>query len=89
VKSAKRGTDTSGVELTNVSQHGLWLLIDGRERYLPYDRFPWFRDATVAQLSAMARPTPDHIQWPELDVDLTLESIDSPEKFPLVSRGAS
>jgi hypothetical protein len=88
VKSAKPGTDTSGVELTNVSQHGLWLLIDGRERYLPYDQFPWFRHATIAQLSAIERPTPEHIRWPELDVDLTIESIDRPEDFPLVSRGS-
>jgi len=86
VKSAKPGTDTSGVELSNVSQHGLWLLIDGRERYLAYEHFPWFRHATIAQLSAIERPTPEHLHWPELDVDLTLESIDRPEDFPLVSR---
>lgn len=72
--------------LTNVSQHGLWLLIDGQERYLPYDHFPWFRNATIAQLSAIERPTPEYLRWPELDVDLTLESIDRPEDFPLVSR---
>jgi hypothetical protein len=88
MKSAGHGTDTSGVELTNVSQYGLSLLIDGRERYLPYDRFPWFRHATIAQLSAIERRTPGHLHWPQLDVDLTLESIDRPQDFPLVSRGS-
>ena len=76
------------VELTNVSQHGLWLLIDGRERYLPHDQFPWFRHATIAQLSVIERPRPEHLFWPELDVDLTLENIERPEDFPLVSRWA-
>ena len=79
-------TDESGVELTNVSQHGLWLLIDGLERYLPYDQFPWFRHATIVQLSTIERPAPAHLHWPELDIDLTVESIDRPEDLPLVSR---
>jgi hypothetical protein len=72
--------------LTNVSQHGLWLLVDGRDRHLPYDQFLWFRHGTVAQLSAIERPTHEHLRWPDLDVDLTLESIDQPGDFPLVSR---
>jgi hypothetical protein len=30
--------------------------------------------------------TPEHFRWPELDVDLSLESIRHPEKFPKKSR---
>jgi hypothetical protein len=45
------GGGTSKVELTNVSGHGLWLMIDDEELALPFDQFPWFRDATIAQLS--------------------------------------
>ena len=86
MKSAKPGANTSGVELANVSQHGLWLIVDSREHYLPFDRFPWFRNATVAQLAAVERPRPDHLRWPGLDVDLTLDMIERPEDYPLVSR---
>lgn len=89
MRSAERGAGTSGVELANVSPHGLWLLIDGDERYLPFDDFPWFRDATVAQLSTIERPTPDHLRWPDLDVDLTIDSIERPDAYPLVSRPRS
>ena len=32
-----------GAEVTNISAHGLWLLIDGREIFLPFDEFPWFK----------------------------------------------
>ena len=87
MRSAKHGSGTSGVELTNVSPHGLWLLVDGQERYLRFDDFPWFRDATISQLSRIERPQPHHLHWPDLDVDLTLEIIDRPGDFPLVSRG--
>ncbi len=77
--------NTSTVELSNVSAHGLWLLIDERELYLPFDQFPWFRDATIAQLARIDRPAPDHLRWPDLDVDLSLASIEHPERYPLVS----
>ena len=86
MRSAKPGAGTSGVELSNVSQHGLWLIVDGRERYLPFEEFPWFRDATIGQLSIIERPAPDHLHWPELDVDVSLESIERPGDFPLISR---
>jgi hypothetical protein len=86
MRSAKPGASTSAVELANVSQHGLWLLIDAREHYLPFDVFPWFRDATIRQLSRIERPARDHFYWPELDVDLTLDTIEHPEDYPLECR---
>ncbi len=85
MRSAKPGGTTSGIELTNVSVHGAWLLVDGREFYLPFENFPWFRDASIAQLANVERPQPAHLYWPDLDVDLSLESIEHPERYPLVS----
>ncbi len=79
------GKSTSAVELTNVSAHGMWLLVDGREIFLAFDEFPWFRDASIAELGRIERPTPDHLRWPDLDVDLSIDSIDHPERYPLVS----
>jgi hypothetical protein len=32
------------------------------------------------------RPQEDHLFWPDLDVDLSVESIEHPDRFPLVSR---
>ena len=85
MKSGELGEPTSAVELTNVSQHGLWLLVDGREHFLAFDAFPWFRDATIAQLGEIERPASDHLRWPDLDVDLSIDSIEHPERYPLVS----
>ena len=89
MKSGGPGKNTSEVELTNVSAHGMWLIVDGRELYLAFDSFPWFREATIAQLSRIERPAPDHLRWPDLDVDLSIESIDHPERYPLVSGAGS
>lgn len=86
MKSAKHGSDTSGAELSNVSPHGVWLLVDGRELFLPFDRFPWFREASIRELANIQRPREGHLRWPDLDVDLTLASIEDPDAYPLVSR---
>src|SRR5437867_7718475 len=85
-KSALIGKSISDVEFTNESRHGFWVLVGGRELFLPFKQFPWFKDAPVAQLLNVALPHPTHVYWPDLDVDLSIESIEFPERFPLVSR---
>ena len=86
MKSAPLGTGTSSVEVSNVSPHGFRLLIGGDELFVAFEKFPWFRNASIAQLTRVEWPSPHHLRWPDLDVDLAVESIRNPEKFPLVSR---
>jgi hypothetical protein len=80
------GSGTSAVEVTNVSRHGFWLLLEREELLVPFAEFPWFRNATIEQLMAVEWPTPDHLYWPLLDVDLSVASIRNPAAFPLISR---
>jgi hypothetical protein len=84
--SAAPGTSISEVEVTNVSKHGFWLLIREQEVLVPFDEFPWFRDAPIGHLLNVQLPSPHHLYWPDLDVDLAVESLFHPERFPLVSR---
>ena len=81
------GTITSAVEVTNVSVHGFWLLVGDEELAVSFADFPWFKKATIEQLSDVQRPTENHLYWPQLDVDLSVESIRNPAAFPLVSAG--
>ena len=83
--SAAPGRRILEVEVTNVSSHGLWLLLDGREVFASFREFPWFADATIRQITEVQRPSPDHLYWPALDVDLAVESLDHPERYPLMS----
>jgi hypothetical protein len=76
MKSAKLGRRTSQVEVTNVSKHGFWLLIGDGERFAPFEQFPWFRDAPIGKLLNVELPSAHHLYWPELDIDIALESID-------------
>jgi hypothetical protein len=86
MKSARRGSGTSRVEITNVSGDGFSLRIGRKKRFVRFEDFPWFRDASIAQLTSVTLPSPHHLHWPELDVDLAVESLDHPERYPLVSR---
>lgn len=87
MSSKPHGTNTSAVEVTNVSAHGFWVLYEQRELYLPFEDFPWFRDASIKEISEVQEPYPGHLRWPTLDVDLAVASIEHPERFPLKSRG--
>jgi hypothetical protein len=83
---AVRGEPTSAVEVTNISVHGFWLLLGEREVFLPFEQFPWFREVPVGKIVHVEQPSEGHLYWPDLDIDLTVESIFHPERFPLVSR---
>lgn len=84
--SAVLGQSTSAVEVTNVSKHGFWLLLGDEELFVPFAEFPWFREAPIGKLTDVELPSPHHLYWPALDVDLAVASIRHPEQFPLVSR---
>jgi len=80
------GTVTLVAEVTHVSKHGFWLLLGTEELLVPFEHFPWFKQATIAQLLDVKWPTPNHLYWPRLDADLSVESIRDPSAFPLVSK---
>jgi len=59
------------------------------ELFLPFLQFPWFKDAPIGKVLHVEQSSAEHLYWPDLDIDLAVESIRHPEKFPLVSRVAS
>ena len=81
------GASTSGVEVTHVSQHGFWLLLKDEELLVPFSEFPWFKDVTIGQLSKVELPSENHLYWPQLDIDICVDSIRNPKAFPLISKG--
>jgi len=83
MKSENTGTVTLGVEVLNISPRGFWLLVDGREHFLKFADFPWFERASVGQICEVERVRVNHLRWPAIDVDMDLEQIEEPERFPL------
>lgn len=51
---------------------------------MAYSDYPWFKDATLGAIYNLKLLHGSHLHWPDLDVDLELESLQQPEKYPLV-----
>jgi hypothetical protein len=61
-------------------------LIGEQELFAPFKEFPWFKDASIGEITRVELPSPHHLYWPDLDVDLAVESLTHPERYPLVSQ---
>ena len=84
MRSSVRGKSTSEAEVTNIDTLGFWLLVYDKEYFLPYEEYPWFRNARVRDILNVRLVREDHLHWPSLDVDLSVESLEHPESFPLI-----
>ena len=89
MKSSTLGKNISAVEVLGISKHGFWLHADGEEYFLSFKQFLWFKDAKVSSVLNVKLLHHEHLYWPDLDVDLELESIRHPEKYPLTYRPAT
>jgi len=54
-----------------------------KELFMSYEDFPWFKDVPLRKILNVEEPHPGHFYWPDLDVDLTVETIEHPERFPI------
>ena len=86
MKSKTIGPNISNksVEVTNVSRNGLWLIVRGKEYFLSYKDFPWFKAGTIEQILNVKLIHKTHLHWLDLDVDLDVKTLENLEAYPLV-----
>ncbi len=60
----------------------------GQDYFLSCNRISWLREARVSSVLNVRMAGPNAIEWPELDVDLEIESLKHPERYPLVMKNA-
>jgi Protein of unknown function (DUF2442) len=82
----QNGVVISGVEVVQITPFGLWLDIDGKEYYLDYENYPWFKKSIVQSICNIERDSIGNLHWPDLDVDLEMDSLKNPEEYPLIYR---
>lgn len=83
MKSRTLGKSTSRVEVSNIDVHGFWLYVEDKEYFLPFEEYPWFKNAKVKEILNVRLLHGCHFYWPGLDVDLELTCLASPDKYPL------
>ena len=87
MKSIKHGKSTSA-SVENITPFGIWLLVKGTEYFLNYDLYPYFKDQTLRAIQNVQLLHGYHLYWPDMDVDLEIDNLENPEKYPLLSKHA-
>ncbi|HCS49224.1 MAG TPA: integron cassette protein [Candidatus Aminicenantes bacterium] len=64
---------------------GIWVLIKEKEYFLSFEDFPYFKDQTLNSIQNVQLPQGYHLYWPDLDIDLEIDNLENPEKYPLKS----
>ena len=86
MSSSQLGNESSGAEVTNISEHGVWILVGDEELFLSHEDFPWFKSSSVEDVLNVQLLSPTHLYWPSLDADISLDSIRDPDRYPLKAR---
>ncbi|MFM8353966.1 MAG: DUF2442 domain-containing protein [Gammaproteobacteria bacterium] len=86
MKSVSRGIGISVPEVTNLSSDGFCVQLKEESLYLPFAKFPWFRQASSDAIVQVLWLSQNHLYWPQLDIDLAVDSIRDPEQYPLMAR---
>lgn len=74
------------VSVLMINSQGMMLSVLGQDYFLSYNRVPWLRNARISSALNVRMSGPRAIEWPELDIDLEIESLKHPERYPLVMK---
>ena len=69
------GDSTPWLEVTNISQNGIWLLVDNEEFFMSYEEYPQFLRAQISEVFHVKRRGKEAIYWPDLSVRVLLSDL--------------
>ena len=85
MKSLKHGKNTL-VSVENITPLGVWLFAKDKEYFLSFKDYPYFKDQRLRSIQDVQLLHGYHLYWPELDIDLEIDNLENPQKYPLKSR---
>ena len=85
MKSLKNGKNIL-VSVENITPFGIWLLVKRKEYFLPYKDYPWFKNQTIKSIQKVKLLHNFHLYWPDLDIDLEIDNLENPQKYPLKAK---
>jgi len=83
----KDGQNTS-VKVHAIVANGITIEVLGSTYFLPYNSNPWFKNAKVSDVFNVEMLGNMGIRWENLDVDLAIDSLKYPERYPLIAKYA-
>ena len=85
MKSLKHGKSIL-LSVENITPFGVWLFVKEKEYFLTYRDYPYFQDRTLSSIQNVQLLHGYHLYWPELDIDLEIDNLENPQRYPLKSK---
>lgn len=83
---SKSNTNSTLVSVLMINAQGIMLSVLGNDYFISYNRIPWMQDAPIRSVLNVQMSGTRAIEWPDHDVDLEIESLQHPERYPLVMK---
>ena len=80
----KNNTNSTSVSVLMINSQGIMISVGGQDYFLSYNRIPWMREASIKEVLNIRMCGNGAIEWPDLDVDLEIDSLRYPERYPLL-----
>ncbi len=77
--------DTS-VNVLMINDKGIMLSVKGNDYFISFNRIPWIKSASIMDALDVKMSGRNAIEWPKLDVDLEIDSLKHPERYPLIMK---
>ena len=80
----KNNINSTLADVLMINDRGIMISVLGQDYFLSYNRVPWMKDATISEVLDVRMSGKNAIEWPKLDVDLEIDSLRHPERYPLL-----
>jgi hypothetical protein len=84
MKFSKKTTGNLTKGVTAISKFGFWVLCENKEYFIGFNDYPAFKNATVDKIFNLKILSPKQLYWPDIDVDIEVDALEKPDRFPLV-----
>ena len=85
-KILKENGDDFKIKFARHTDKGIMLSVKGNDYFISYNRIPWMKHACISDALEVRMSGKNAIEWPKLDVDLEIDSLKHPERYPLIMK---
>ena len=79
-------SQNTSVSVLMINAQEIMLSVKGNDFFISYNRVPWLRDARISDVLNVRMCGHSAIEWEALGVDLEIESLKHPERYPLIMK---
>ncbi|MDR0995667.1 MAG: DUF2442 domain-containing protein [Tannerella sp.] len=80
----ENNSQSTSVSVLMINAQGILISVQGDDFFVSYERMPWLRNARVADILDVHICGRTAIEWKALGLDLEIESLKHPERYPLI-----